>query len=121
MSTSTTTRQDCIENCQECQTTCANMLTSHCLADGGRDVEQSHVKLMLDCIAACAACIDFIGRNSDHHGHYCNACAELCNACADSCETVGGMDKCVQCCRRFEESCSATQAYRFRFEVCLNS
>ncbi len=107
MSSATASQKDCIQNCQECQTTCSDMLTSHCLNEGGDHVEQSHVKLMLDCIAACAACVDFMSRSSDFRSHYCKACAEICNACADSCEQVGGMAKCVKCCRKCEESCSA--------------
>ncbi len=62
MSTTTVSMKQCIENCQECQTACANMLTSHCLSEGGDHVAQTHVKRMLDCIAACAACVDFMSR-----------------------------------------------------------
>ncbi|MCR9206889.1 MULTISPECIES: four-helix bundle copper-binding protein [Rhodopirellula] len=107
MSSATASKQDCIENCQECQTTCADTLTNHCLSEGGDHVEQMHVKLMLDCVAACNACVDFMSRNSSYHSHYCKACAEICKACADSCEKVGNMDECVACCRKCYESCSA--------------
>ena len=107
MSRATASTQECIKNCQECQTVCANALTSQCLSHGGEHVEQTHVKLMLDCIAACAACVDFMSRNSDHHALYCRACAEICKACADSCEQVGNIDECVQSCRTCEESCSS--------------
>ena len=86
MSTATASMKECIENCQECQTTCADTLTSHCLSEGGDHVGHTHVKLMRDCIAACA---------------------EICKACADSCEKVGNMDKCVECCRNCQQSCSA--------------
>ncbi|TWT74041.1 four-helix bundle copper-binding protein [Allorhodopirellula solitaria] len=110
MSTATATKQDCLENCQECQTTINDMLTATCLAEGGAHVEQTHVKLMLDCAAACNACISFMSRNSDYHSHYCRACAEICKACADSCEKVGNMDRCVECCRRCHESCSSMAA-----------
>lgn len=110
MSTATASMQECIQNCQECQTTCANTLTSHCLVEGGDHVEQTHVKLMLDCIAACSACVDFMSRNSDNHSLYCRACAEICKACAESCEKVGGMEKCVECCRTCEQSCSSMAA-----------
>ena len=107
MASSTISKQDCLRNCQECQTTLANMLTETCLVEGGAHVEQNHVKLMLDCMAACAACVDFMSRNSDFHQNYCQACAEICKACGDSCEEVGGMDDCVKCCRKCEKSCSA--------------
>ncbi len=96
MSPHTASMQDRLKNCQECQTMLNEMLTSHCLSEGGAHVEQTHVKLMLDCAAACAACIDLMSRNSDHHVHYCKACAEICKACADSCEQVGNIGKCVE-------------------------
>lgn len=107
MSTATASKQDCIQNCQECQTVLNDMLTSVCLKEGGKHVEQDHVKLMLDCVAACNACVDFMSRNSDFHKHYCNACAEICKACAESCQQVGDMDRCVECCRKCHDSCSS--------------
>ncbi len=107
MSSTTASQQDCIQNCQECQITCASMLTSHCLSEGADHGDQKHVKLMLDCIAACSTCVDFMSRNSDYDSNYCKACAEICQACADSCEEIGNMDKCVECCRKCAESCSA--------------
>lgn len=107
MSNATVTKQDCIENCQECRTTLNDMLTATCLAEGGDHVDPSHVKLMLDCAAACNACVDFMSRNSDFDSLYCRACAEICQACADSCLKIGGMETCVECCRRCHESCSA--------------
>ncbi|WP_153557740.1 four-helix bundle copper-binding protein [Roseimaritima sediminicola] len=110
MATATASKQDCIRNCQECQTTLADMLTDTCLKEGGDHVAQQHVKVMLDCMASCSACIDFMSRNSDFHKHYCRACAEICKACAESCEKVGGMDKCVECCRKCEQSCTAMAA-----------
>ncbi|MDM4016219.1 four-helix bundle copper-binding protein [Roseiconus lacunae] len=107
MATSTDLKSDCIENCQTCVTTVSDMLTSTCLSKGGDHVEQEHVKLMLDCIAACEACIGFMSRNSEFHSHYCGACAEICKACADNCEKIDGMEKCVECCRQCQETCSA--------------
>ena len=47
MSTATASMKECIENCQECQTTCADMLTCHCLSEGVDHVEQTHVRLFL--------------------------------------------------------------------------
>ena len=110
MSQTTTSSNQCIQDCRECQVTCSQMLTDHCLKEGGPHVEQKHVKIMLDCIAACAACVDFMSRNSQFHSHYCKACAEICRACADSCERVGGMDKCVEACRTCAETCKSMAA-----------
>lgn len=106
--TQTATSQDtCIQNCHECQVTCARTLTDHCLQQGGGHTQQHHVKAMLDCISACAACVDFMSRNSEQHALYCKACAETCRICADTCEKVGGMDKCVEACRACAESCES--------------
>ena len=110
MTQTTTSHESCIENCRDCQTTCSQMLTDHCLKEGGSHVEQQHVKTMLDCIAACAACVDFMSRNSEHHALYCKACAEICRACADSCEKVGNMDQCVEACRKCAETCESMAA-----------
>ncbi|WP_236620890.1 hypothetical protein [Rhodopirellula sallentina] len=40
MSTATASKQECIQNCQECQTIVSDMLTATCLAEGGDHVEQ---------------------------------------------------------------------------------
>ncbi|WP_168566892.1 four-helix bundle copper-binding protein [Crateriforma spongiae] len=110
MSQATASMQQCIENCQHCQTTCSQMLTETCLAEGGRHVQQDHVKAMLDCVAACQACVDFMSRHSEFHDRYCAACADICRVCADSCEQIGGMEQCVDACRACQESCSAMAA-----------
>jgi hypothetical protein len=81
-----------------------------CLEQGGAHAEPSHVKLMLDCAAACAACVDFTSRNSQYHAHYCRVCAEICKACGESCQQLDGMECCVECCRMCEESCVAMVA-----------
>ncbi|MCA9211696.1 MAG: four-helix bundle copper-binding protein [Planctomycetales bacterium] len=110
MTQTATSKDTCIQNCHECQVTCAQTLSEHCLKVGGDHTQQDHVKAMLDCIAACAACVDFMSRNSDHHALYCKACAEICKACADSCEKVGGMDKCVESCRACADTCGSMAA-----------
>lgn len=107
MTTAVNSQQECIQNCHDCQTTLGEMLTATCLAEGGAHVEQRHVKLMLDCMAACRTCVDFMSRNSDFHSHYCGACAAICQACADSCEKIGNMEACVESCRRCQRSCSS--------------
>ena len=110
MTQTATSQENCIQTCQECQVTCAQTLTDHCLQQGGDHVEQQHVKMMLDCIAACVACVDFVSRNSNHHALYCKACAEICRACAESCEKVGGMEQCVEACRTCAQTCDSMAA-----------
>ncbi len=98
--------QQCIENCQTCHATCLQMLSQHCLEVGGKHVEPTHFRLMLDCAQICATSADFMLRGSAHHTHICRECAEICAKCADSCEQVGGMEECVRACRACAESCS---------------
>ena len=74
---------------------------------GGKHVEPTHFKLMLDCAQICITSADFMARQSAHHTHICAECAEICNACADSCEQVGDMDTCVQACRKCAQTCGA--------------
>lgn len=97
--------QECITTCQSCHATCLQMLSQHCLAVGGKHVEPTHFRLMMDCAQICAVSADFMLRGSAHHAHICAECAEICEACAKSCEELGGMDDCVRACRACAESC----------------
>src|SRR3546814_9126834 len=99
-------RQSCIELCQKCHDTCLETLVGHCLPMGGKHVEQTHVRLMLDCIDICRTSADFMHRSSPMHTLTCAACAEICEACAKSCDAVGDMDACA----RSEEHTSELQS-----------
>lgn len=99
--------QQCIEHCQRCHVTCLEMAATHCLEAGGKHVEPTHDRLMLDCAQICQTSADFMLRQSELHAHVCAACAVVCEACAQSCEAVGGMDECVRACRTCAESCRA--------------
>ena len=98
MTQTATSKDTCIQNCHECQVTCAQTLSEHCLKAGGDHTQQHHVKAMLDCIAACAASVDFMSRNSDHHALYCKACAEVCRA-------LTAVKKPVNCVELLDHSC----------------
>jgi hypothetical protein len=78
---------------------------NHCLEAGGKHVEPTHFRLMINCAEICRTAADFMLSNSPLHARICAACAEVCDACAQSCEQVGDMDECVQVCRRCAESC----------------
>lgn len=99
--------RECIEICQECQDTCQETLSEHCLKMGGKHVEKEHVKLMMDCIEACQTAANFMRRGSQLHAYECAACAEICEACVKSCERIGGkeMEHCAEICRRCADSC----------------
>lgn len=93
--------------CHECHDMCLDTLVNHCLEQGGAHVEQTHVRLMMDCIQMCQTCADFMHRNSRHSAAVMAACAEICEACAESCEEIGGeeMERCARMCRECAAHC----------------
>lgn len=97
--------QQCIDECLHCYRTCMQTAMNHCLEAGGRHVEPSHFRLMLNCSTLCRTAAEFMMSSSPLHAQVCAACAVACDACADSCEQVGDMDDCVQACRACAASC----------------
>lgn len=99
--------EDCIRICQQCHDECQDTLFNYCLTQGGKHVEESHVRLMADCIEICRVSADFMGRDSAMHAAVCAACAEICEACAKSCEAIDdqAMKHCAEICRRCAKSC----------------
>jgi hypothetical protein len=97
----------CIENCTECHNICVATL-AHCLELGGKHVEASHLKTLIDCADTCRVSADFMLRGSELHPKVCGMCAEACERCAKSCEQFGDdaeMKYCTELCRRCAESC----------------
>lgn len=97
--------ETCIENCLTCHKVCLREAMIHCLEVGGRHIEPSHFRLMLNCAEICQTSANFLLSHSEFHQQACAVCAEICEACARSCEQVGEMEECVQVCRRCAESC----------------
>ena len=104
-SSSSPEMQECVDNCRKCHAICLQMAATHCLEVGGKHVEPTHFKLMLDGAQICQTSLDFMLRDSALHAHVCAACAKVCAACAESCEAVGDMEDCVTACRACAESC----------------
>ncbi len=102
--------QACIDTCQRCHITCLSMASTHCLEAGGRHVEPTHFRLMLDCAQICATSADFMARASTHHTGVCAVCAQVCRACAESCRELDGMEDCVAACEACAASCEAMAA-----------
>ncbi len=99
--------QMCIQNCTLCHQVCEQTL-SHCLTKGGRHLEPSHLKALIDCAQICTVSADFMSRDSSIHSSVCGACADACLACAKSCDQLADdetMKLCADVCRRCEESC----------------
>ncbi len=61
---------------------------NHCLAVGGKHVEASHFRLMINCAEICQASTNFMLSGSVFHQKVCAVCAEICDACAKSCRKM---------------------------------
>jgi hypothetical protein len=96
-----------IEVVHACHQTCLTTI-KHCLTEGGKHVEGTHLTLLMDCEGICHLHEDFLLRGSHHHHAMCKACEEICDECAQSCEAFKGdktMAACAQACRRCAEVC----------------
>jgi hypothetical protein len=99
--------QECIANCTECHAICLATI-QHCLQQGGKHAEASHIRTLQDCAQICATSADFMIRSSAFHARTCGVCAEICARCADECAAMDDdplMQQCAEVCRRCAESC----------------
>ena len=99
--------RQCIDLCIECHRVCLETV-SHCLKEGGKHAEATHIVLLMDCAQICATSADFMLRGSARHKATCRACAEICDACGRNCESMDDdaqMKRCADICRRCAESC----------------
>jgi hypothetical protein len=101
--------EQCIENCTRCHRICLETAARHFRGEGGAGkVDESHIRLLIDCAEICQTSADFMVRGSDLHPHTCDACAAVCDRCADECDKHGEdphMAACAEICRRCAESC----------------
>jgi hypothetical protein len=77
----------------------------YCLEAGGKHVEATHFRLMMNCAELCQTSTNFMLSKSAFHVNVCGICADVCEACAKSCEAIGDMDECVKACRECAASC----------------
>ena len=99
--------QEAIQACLDCHSMCLRMAMTYCAAQGGRHLAAAHLQLMINCAEICQTCANFMLSDSPLHKTVTAACAEVCAACAKSCEQVGGMQGCIDECRKCERSCKA--------------
>ena len=97
--------QACIAACTKCHDTCLHTAMQHCLDAGGKNVEPTHFRLMVNCSEICQVTSNLLLSGSAFSQQQCGICADICDACAKSCEQVGGMEDCVNACRVCAESC----------------
>jgi len=84
---------------------CLQSAMNHCLEAGGKHVEPSHFRLMMNCAEMCQTSLNFMLSNSPFSKQVCAVCAEICDACAESCDQLDGMEECAKACRECAESC----------------
>ena len=97
--------QDCIDACSECHETCLHVAMTHCLDEGGKNVEAGHFRLMINCAEICQTTSNFMLSGSLFHKDIAAVCAKICEACAKSCVDIEGMKDCAIACRECAESC----------------
>jgi len=102
--------QQCIDECLNCHRVCLHEAMNHCLEVGGKHLEPTHFRLMINCAEMCQTSANFMLSGSPYHKLTCGVCAQVCEACAQSCEQIGNMDECVQVCRSCAESCQEMSA-----------
>ena len=98
--------QSCIDACTKCYQVCLQTAMNHCLETGGKHVEPSHFRLMINCAQICQTSADLQLSGSEFVAQYCSLCAEVCEACAISCAALG-MTDCEKACRDCAASCRA--------------
>ena len=104
------TMDQAIENCTRCHRICLETAARHFRGERSPKIEETLVRLLLDCAEICSTSADFMIRGSDVHQHVCRACAAICTRCADECDRQGEdpyMAACAEACRRCAESCAA--------------
>ncbi|MCL4534652.1 MAG: four-helix bundle copper-binding protein [Bacteroidetes bacterium] len=102
-----TAMQDCIKDCQECETTCTESI-DYCLQLGGKHAEASHIRSLMDCAEICRTSAGYMLRGSEQYQLVCGTCAEVCERCEQSCRQFGDdtmMQECAEACRRTAQSC----------------
>ena len=100
----------CIQACLDCYRHCQHTALTHCLEMGGRHVEPTHFRLMMDCAAICRASAAMMINDSPYHADTCALCAQICRDCARSCRDVGDMEECVRACEQCADACEAMAA-----------
>jgi hypothetical protein len=100
--------EQCIENCTNCHRICLETAARHFRGESTPRLEETLVRLLLDCAEICRTSADFMIRGSDQHEHTCRACAAICAHCADECDRRGEdpyLSACAEICRRCAASC----------------
>jgi hypothetical protein len=91
-----------------CHAMCLATAMTQCFELGGEHARPQHLRLMLDCAAACAFASDMLARKSQFHNAVCALAADICEVCARDCERLGSIENCVHTCRETASLCRKT-------------
>ena len=82
--------KQCIQDCLDCYRVCQLSATMYCLELGGKHVEPTHFRLMLDCAETCRGAAAMMLNGSAYAGEHCRMCAQLCRDCAATVPRAAG-------------------------------
>jgi hypothetical protein len=97
--------QSCMELCSQCHQTLRHTAMQYYLWSGGKSLDPSLFRLMLDCAEMCQTVANFQLSDSMFCREVSTLNAKICEACAKGCEQAGDMDDCVEACRQCAASC----------------
>jgi hypothetical protein len=75
----------------------------YCGKQGNADMANC-IALCTDCADLCGACIPLVGGGSPFTPELCRLCADACDQCAAECERLG-MTECAEACRKAADAC----------------
>src|SRR5689334_12416192 len=94
--------QQCIDDCTACRRACEEAV-QFCRTKNHR---LELVSLLVDCAEACAACIGFAKRGSEHLAMYGGACSEIAERLAE--RLVAASEEPLAACERACRKCALT-------------
>lgn len=99
---------DCIDNCNDCYTTCVLCISQH----PGKEMMAACIKTCLDCIATCQTSVHLMSAGSPLHKQACALNADACERCYNECKDMDNpyCKQCAEACKRCMESCRAMAA-----------
>lgn len=94
--------RECMKSLADCHALCLSSAMTQGLEASGR---RQHVRLMMDCAAACAFAGDLLAHKSQFHTQVCALCGDICEVCALSCDDMPDMADCAAQCRKTAALC----------------
>jgi hypothetical protein len=99
--------RECLRALRACQDQCLMAASTHLLEQAHASYRPQHLRLMMDCAAACAFAADLITHKSQFHTRACALAADICTTCAKDCEPYSDLAQCCALCREASASAMA--------------